>query len=120
MTGLCLWPQHKTVDTQQVRRLVKQQFFLHANETDETKIAKLKKNAMSALTNYVMHISVGCVLFLFHYCAKPPCVPVFARLCQLIWIVLPFGDITIIDLYDCSLVSLKCCQHFKGLVVSPY
>ena len=51
--------QHKTVDAQQVRRLVKQQFFLHAHETDETKIAKLKKNAMSALTNYVMHISVG-------------------------------------------------------------
>jgi len=40
--------EHKTVDAQQVRRLVKQQFFLHAHETDETKIAKLKKNAMSA------------------------------------------------------------------------
>ena len=55
----CHTLQHKTVDAQQVRRLVKQQFFLHAHETDENKIAKLKKNAMSALTNYVMHISVG-------------------------------------------------------------
>jgi hypothetical protein len=53
--------QHKTVDPQQVRRLVKQQFFLHAHETDANKIAVLKKNAMSALTNYVMHISVGYV-----------------------------------------------------------
>lgn len=42
-----------------MRRLVKQQFFLHAHETDANKIANLKKNAMSALTNYVMHISVG-------------------------------------------------------------
>jgi hypothetical protein len=53
--------QHKSIDPQQVRQLVKQQFFLHAHETDANKIANLKRNAMSALTNYVMHISVGYV-----------------------------------------------------------
>ena len=51
--------EHKTIDPQQVRRLVKQQFQMHAHETDSGKIAMLKKNAMSALTNYVMHISAG-------------------------------------------------------------
>lgn len=49
--------QHKSVDAQQVRRLVRQQFMQNAHVTDPEKLSSLKGNAMSALTNYVMHIS---------------------------------------------------------------
>ena len=49
--------QNKRVDQQQVILMVRQQFMLNAHVTNPEKLSTLKGNAMSALTNYVMHIA---------------------------------------------------------------
>jgi uncharacterized alpha/beta hydrolase family protein len=45
------------VNVPEVKKLVKQQFFLNANVTDAQKLSELKNKALNALTNYVMYIS---------------------------------------------------------------
>jgi len=49
--------EHKRMDQQQVILMVRQQFMLNAHVTNPEKLSTLKGNAMSALTNYVMHIA---------------------------------------------------------------
>lgn len=53
--------QHKNVNPNQVKAIVKQQFLMNAVVTDHKKLEDLKNAAMRALTNYVMHLSQKCV-----------------------------------------------------------
>ncbi|EKX54400.1 hypothetical protein GUITHDRAFT_46290, partial [Guillardia theta CCMP2712] len=48
---------HRSVDARQVKVLVKNEFKKNAFVTDQSKLDNLKKNALQAVTNYVMHIS---------------------------------------------------------------
>ena len=41
----------------EVKKLVKQQFLLNANVTEEAKLKDLKNKALNALTNYIMYLS---------------------------------------------------------------
>jgi hypothetical protein len=56
--------QHKNVNYNQVRSVLKQQFMLNKYETDPKKLEELKSAALRALTNYVMHISQRCGMIL--------------------------------------------------------
>ena len=55
--------QHKNVNPHLVKVLVKKQFLMNKDVTDQKQLDKLKNAAMSGLTNYVMHLSQKCDTF---------------------------------------------------------